>query len=235
MEFPIQACVQADFSGDSGIHAQGQTTHIPEMQEYQHNPNNNNMNNPFMTLSTLPRELWERTTKPKNLQGNGAVYVQTYGPEVDKVEILLTTEMRPLHARIEVLQGPNNIKQIMEVVSEDGQSRPFYCILETPDSGNVIRIVNTADLEFPMDVRMGPFYGDLEVDGYDDGYFYDEEDSTGGEDDNFQRFSLPPSSSPEGQQTQQYGDSASYSAGNGFDMTNRSSSPPPPSSPFLTP
>ena len=229
MEFPIQACVQGDFSGDSGIHAQGQTTHIPEMQQYSHNPNNNNnMNNPFMTLSTLPRELWERTTNPKTLQGNGAVYVQTYGPEVDQVEILLTTEMRPLHARIEVLQGPNNIKQIMEVVSEDGQSRPFYCVVETPGSGNVIRIVNTADLEFPMDVRMGPFYGDLEVDGYDDGYFYEDDE----DDDNFQRFSLPPSSSssssssPErGQQTQQrYGDSSDWS-----------SPSPPPSSPFLTP
>ena len=234
MEFPIQACVQADFSGDSGIHAQGQTTHIPEMQEYQRNPSNNNMNNPFMTLSTLPRELWERTTKPKTLQGNGAVYVQTYGPEVDKVEILLTTEMRPLHARIEVLQGPNNIKQIMEVVSEDGQSRPFYCVLETPGSGNVIRIVNTADLEFPVDVRMGPFYGDLDVDGYDDGYFYDENDDD--VDDNFQRFSLPPPppSTQQGQQTQQYEDSAGYPAGNR--MADRSSSSSrPPSSPFLTP
>ena len=256
MEFPIQACVQADFSGDSGIHAQGQTTHIPEMQQYSHNPNNsnsnsnyNNMNNPFMTLSTLPRELWERTTNPKTLQGNGAVYVQTYGPEVDQVEILLTTEMRPLHARIEVLQGPNNIKQIMEVVSEDGQSRPFYCVVETPGSGNVIRIVNTADLEFPMDVRMGPFYGDLEVDGYDDdGYFYDENDENDDDDDvlpddNFQRFSLPPSSSSSssqgGQQTQQrYGDSAGYyPASNDLaDWSSSSSSrPPPPSSPFLSP
>lgn len=165
MEFPIQACVQADFSGH------GQSNYHRgsiDVGAGGYNNQNNNNNNDFMTLSNLPRELYMQTPKPKTLQGNGGVYVQTYGPEVDKVEILLTTEMRPLQARIEVLQGPNNIKQVMEVFSEDGKARPFYCVLETPGNGNVIRIVNTADFEFPMDICMGPFYQDTGIENIDD-------------------------------------------------------------------
>ena len=34
--------------------------------------------------------------------------------------------------------------------TEDGCDRPFFCILETPGAGNVIRIVNTSPVEFPM-------------------------------------------------------------------------------------
>ena len=34
--------------------------------------------------------------------------------------------------------------------------RPFFCILETPGSGNVVRLVNTAPVEFPMTAAVLP-------------------------------------------------------------------------------
>lgn len=85
----------------------------------------------------------------KIIQG-GALRTYNFEPQVNSIQILLTTDGRPLNSRIELFQGPNNIKQIIELYTENGFERPFFCILETPGSGNVIRIVNTSPVEFPL-------------------------------------------------------------------------------------
>jgi hypothetical protein len=106
--------------------------------------------------SINPSHLFRDTGESAHVQGK-AVYTKAFPTNVESVQVKLESHGRPLSARLELLQGPNNIKQVVEVSSQDGCNKPFYGIFETPGSGNVVRIVNTASIEFPFEVKIDSF------------------------------------------------------------------------------
>lgn len=106
----------------------------------------------------------------RRVQG-GAVKTFKLEPEVNSVQIMLESDTYAdkLCATIELLQGPNNKKQQIDIYGSDGKKRPFYAILDTPGTGNVVRIINTATVEFPLIAVVEPYtkgkvsnFGDME-------------------------------------------------------------------------
>jgi len=96
----------------------------------------------------------------------GSLRTFSFEPSVESVEVLLGTDGRPLDARLELLQGPNSDKQVVELYIEDGLDRPCSFIIETPGSGNVVRVVNTGPVAFPM-------YASVVPNSMNDGWYSD--------------------------------------------------------------
>jgi hypothetical protein len=79
----------------------------------------------------------------------GAIYSKPMPADAKKVLVVLHTETRQLNAKIELLCGPNNMKQDYEIFTNNGEKNSLYVIFDTPDLGTTVRVKNLAPHEFP--------------------------------------------------------------------------------------
>ena len=63
---------------------------------------------------------------------------------------MLHTDGRQLNAKIELLNAPNNPKQVYEVFTNNGDLNRLVVCFDIPEAGNTIRIINLATVEFPF-------------------------------------------------------------------------------------
>jgi hypothetical protein len=96
-------------------------------------------------------------TDVKELQGGGAVLTWPFESHVKKVKVVVSTYGRPLNASIELVQGPNAVKYLIEIYTQDGMLRPFCTIIETPGAQNMVRVFTSSTLEFPVNVACDVF------------------------------------------------------------------------------
>merc|ERR1712072_1639452 len=71
-------------------------------------------------------------------------------PSVEQVQVVLSTEGRPLDADLELWHGPDNTPTKMRVYVENGQMRPFSAVIATPRGPNTVSIRNIGQIEFPI-------------------------------------------------------------------------------------
>merc|ERR1719440_463236 len=93
----------------------------------------------------------QQVGSPEVLVQGGTLKTWSYAsPAVERVQVYLSTEGRPLDADIELWQGPDNTPVKMRVYSEDGDVRPFNAVIETPNAPNTVAIRNIGQIEFPL-------------------------------------------------------------------------------------
>lgn len=107
------------------------------------------------------------STAGTTIQG-GASKSFPVDPSVGSVLIFLQTEGRNLDATIEVIQGPDSVRQVIELNEDYGYDRPFSGVIETPGYGCVVRILNTGPMAFPFSASVVPHSPSQP--GYDDPY-----------------------------------------------------------------
>ena len=108
---------------------------------------NTGLAKPYESLSGVEAE---------HIQG-GRITSYTFGAEVKSIQILLKTVERNMKAKIELTQGPNQTKQIVEMYASSGYKNPFYIIMATPESFSTVRIINENTVEFPFDAYVLPY------------------------------------------------------------------------------
>jgi hypothetical protein len=157
-ENPMAAVVLADME------------HIYTPRHNGHNSSNNNNNRSSTTaanpgnLAKLAQSLLQFGTI-RRIQGGDHQDFAFHKP-VESVQILLKTDGRPCQARVELCSdNDNTIAQVVEVYSEDGQSRPFFAVLETPGLSTMVRVVNVGDPSFPISACVEPFMVDADCYG----------------------------------------------------------------------
>lgn len=102
-----------------------------------------------------PFEEPRKELEESHLEAGGDPRSFPFEDVVNNARVFLKTDGRPLNARVELMQG-EKVVQAFEISAEDGKARPFCAVIETPGTDNVIRILNTAAVDFPLQVWAEP-------------------------------------------------------------------------------
>merc|ERR1711988_466091 len=87
--------------------------------------------------------------------GGGSLRTWSYrSPSVEQLAVYLSTEGRPLDADIELWHGPDNTPCKMRVYVENGWTRPFSAVIETPRGPNTVAVRNIGQIECPFAVTV---------------------------------------------------------------------------------
>ena len=99
---------------------------------------------------------------PILVQGDGTVKSFNLAHDIDSVEILLTSQTRNMKAYIEILKGPNDDNEIIEVDTDNAYLHPFYTVIQAAEGCNTLRIKNENSVEFPFEAYVRPAEGVVE-------------------------------------------------------------------------
>jgi hypothetical protein len=100
--------------------------------------------------------------------GGGSVRYFNIPDDVETTQMVLWSRdigKRTVKAKIEVLQGPNSVRQLYDLHC-GGSTQPYHCIIPTPGTGWTIRVIATNYMEFPFHAVVTPFELAGEVDSY---------------------------------------------------------------------
>jgi hypothetical protein len=93
----------------------------------------------------------------KTIQGDGGLKYFTVDPSVASVQVNIWNEGRPFFGKVEILQGPNSVRQVADVYVDDSRNRPFSTIIQTPGYGSTIIVRNTGPMAFPLTASVEPY------------------------------------------------------------------------------
>jgi len=81
------------------------------------------------------------------------------GHGVQQVLLEMETEGGQIQATVELWEGPGAAKQVAEIYNDDGYARPFSALIDTSGwFGSTIAVRNTSFMEFPIRVRVTPYF-----------------------------------------------------------------------------
>jgi len=100
--------------------------------------------------------------------GGGSIRYFNIPDDVDTTQIVLWSRdigKRTVKAKIEVLSGPNSVRQLYELHC-GGSTQPYHAVIPTPGPDSTIRIIATNYMEFPFHAVVTPY--EVTGDVYDD-------------------------------------------------------------------
>ena len=88
------------------------------------------------------------------IQGEGAIEIFRVEPNFLRVRVTVSSDGLPIQAEVQLLSGPNNIKQMAEIAADDGNRRVWTAVVENPERGSSLVIENTGPMEYPIKVSV---------------------------------------------------------------------------------